>query len=271
MLTNIFLKLSTTAILGATVLGSQFVEKADLRVQSTDSSREQIESSAEELSARLKLLQHSPNIGFGNIVADTVFVQFLQYFGDDEARKQSGYAKSPEFFEALISQDPYYRDFYIFLSGSSTLYAGKPEKSVEIAALGLSKLSPNQPPDSYYVWRYKAVDELLFLGDNEAAQKSFDSAAEWATQSSDPEAKQVGQASKRTANFLANNPNSKTAQIDAWGSLLSTALSKDVRDHAIRKIEALGGSVVFSDDGNISGIKHKKEEGSANASTESDV
>ena len=258
MLTNIFLKLSATAILGATVVGSQFIEKANLKVQSTDSSREQIERSEEELSVQLELLKHSPNLGFGNILANAIFVQFLQYFGDDEARKQSGYAKSPEFFDALISQDPCYRDFYTFLSGSSTLYAGKPEKSVEIAASGLAKLSPNQPPDGYYIWRYKAVDELLFLGDNKAAQKSFSSAASWAAESTDDEAELIGHLSQKTANFLADNPNSKIAQIDAWGSLLTTALSKEDRDRAIRRIEALGGSVVFSEDGGISGIKYKK-------------
>lgn len=257
--------------MSAAVIGSQFLEKSALKASITNNPREQIDLTEKELSARLKLLQHSPNIGFDNVLADSIFVQFLQYFGDDEVREQVGYGKSPEFFEALISKDPHYRGFYVFLSGSSTLYAGKPEKSVEIMASGLSDLSPSQPPNSYYVWRYKAVDELLFLGDNEAAQKSFSSAAEWASQSNDFEAEQVGQLSQRTADFLAANPDSRTAQIDAWSSLLSIALSKDARDHAIRKIEALGGSIVFSKDGAISGIKYEKAEGSPEASIESDI
>lgn len=268
--TNILLKLSAAAILGTTVVGSQFIEKADLKVQSTNSSRDQIERSEEELSARLQLLQHSPNVGFGNILANTVFIQFLQYFGDDEARGQSGYAKSPEFFETLISQDPYYRDFYIFLSGSSTLYTGKPEKSVEIMASGLSDLSPNQPPDGYYIWRYKAVDELLFLGNGKAAQKSFDTAANWAAQSSGDSAEYISSLSRKTADFLADNPSSRVAQIDAWSSLLSTAMDKSTRERAIQKIEELGGSVVFAEDGGIQ-IKYEKAEDTAQTSRDSDI
>ncbi len=262
--TNIFLRLATAAILGATVVGSQFIEKADLKARSTNSAQAQIDSSGEELSASLELVRHSPSIGFRNVVANTVFIQFLQYFGDDDARKQFGYAKSPDFFEALISQDPYYRDFYIFLSGSSTLYAGRPDRSVEITASGLSNLSPNQPPDSYYVWRYKAVDELLFLGDNKAAQASFGTAADWAAQSKAPGSEQIAIQSRRTADFLADNPNSRVAQIDAWSSLLTTALDKDTRIRAIKKIEELGGSIVISEDGSL-GVQYEKAEDSESA------
>lgn len=268
--TNIFINLSAAAILGAAIVGSQFLEKSDLKAQSTNSSKEQIDLAEKELSARLKLLQHSPTIGFDNLLADSVFVQFLQYFGDDEAREQVGYAKSPEFFETLISLDPHYRDFYIFLSGSSTLYAGKPEKTVQLMASGLSQLSPNQPPDSYYIWRYKAVDELLFLGDTEAAQNSYNFAADWAAQSTNEGAEQISHLSKQTAHFLAESPNSKNAQIDAWGSLLTTALDKTTRDHAIKRIKALGGNVIVSEEGGIQ-IKYEQEEDTAQTSRDSDV
>lgn len=267
---NVLARLSIAATLCVTVVGLQFIGETGLQSQSMEISEEQIERSEEELSVQLELLKHSPNLGFGNILANAIFVQFLQYFGDDEARKQSGYAKSPEFFDALISQDPCYRDFYTFLSGSSTLYAGKPEKSVEIAASGLAKLSPNQPPDGYYIWRYKAVDELLFLGDNKAAQKSFSSAASWAAESTDDEAELIGHLSQKTANFLADNPNSKIAQIDAWGSLLTTALDKNTRARAIVKIEELGGSVVISEDGGIS-IQYEKVKDADKSSNSSNI
>jgi hypothetical protein len=53
-------------------------------------------------------------------------------------------------------------------------FAGYPAKSVEYMEKSLEKtppkiISPVYPP--YYLWIYKGVDELLFLGDVEAAKK----------------------------------------------------------------------------------------------------
>lgn len=270
MSTNILIKLPTAAILCAAVIGSQFIEKAELKAQSIKASEKQIERDEEQLSAHLSFLKHSPSLGFDNLIANATFVQFLQYFGDEEARKQFGYVKSPKFFETITSRDPNYRNFYIFLSGSSTLYAGQPQKTVDLMASGLAKLSPNQPPDSYYIWRYKAVDELLFLGDNEAAQKSFSSAAKWADQSTDPGAEYTSKRSQKTASFLAEDPDSKTAQIDAWSSLLTTAMDKNTRDRAVERIQSLGGNVVFSEDGGIS-IQYNEIETSAETTSVPDT
>src|SRR5690349_1754508 len=55
---------------------------------------------------RLNLLQQAPTFGFDNVLADWVFLNFLQYFGDDPARLQTGYALSPEYFKVIIARDP---------------------------------------------------------------------------------------------------------------------------------------------------------------------
>lgn len=201
--------------------------------------------------ATLALAQKMPTFGFDNLVGNWFFLRFLQYFGDDEARAKTGYHLSPEFFRVVIPKDPYYRMFYLFLSGSTSNFAAQPEQSVAITAQGLERLTPTLPSDGFYIWRYRGVDELLYLGDGKAAQRSFQTAAAWGRQSPEVDAPIIAENSQRTADFLANNPLSKQAQVNAWASVLANAFDNATRQNAIDRIEALGGTVTVSETGEI--------------------
>lgn len=178
-------------------------------------------------------------------------MQFLQYFGDDERRSVSGYEQSPEYLATVLEYDPYYRFFYLFLSESTTFYAGMPDKTVALMEEGLTHLKDNRPSDAYYVWRYKGSDELLFLEKGKAAQRSFEMAAKWAEESNDVNSELMTSLSKQTVEFLASDPDSTRAKIGAWGSILMTSLSQDTRIRAINNIQELGGKVTISDSGKI--------------------
>ncbi|WP_009632847.1 hypothetical protein [Synechocystis sp. PCC 7509] len=200
---------------------------------------------------QLQLLRKIPSLGFDRAIADWTFINFLLYFGDDDAREKTGYSLSPEYFEVIIDRDPYFLRSYLFLSSSTTLYAGMPERSVALMNRGLKSLSPQIPAKSYYVWRYKAIDELLFLGDAKAAKNSYTKAAEWASTYSDDESKYVALFSRQTAAFLAANPNSKIAQITSWTSVLGNAFDDRTRRRAISQIQKLGGIVTVTPEGKL--------------------
>lgn len=208
--------------------------------------------------AELKLFQKSPTLGFNNIAADAGFVQFLQYFGDDELRQKTNYRLSLNFFEAILAHDPYYKDFYFFLSSTTSVYAGDPESSVKLMDWGLAQMTEARSKDSYYVWRYKGIDELLFLGDSKAAQHSFQMAAKWASQIDTAESQLIAEASKQLAEALANNPDSKEVRINAWSNVLAATFDDATREKAAREIRQLGGDVIFSEDGGIK-IKYSAE------------
>lgn len=214
----------------------------------TDQSLEQQDQAT---AATLALAQKMLTFGFDNLVADWFFLRFLQYFGDDEARAITGYKLSPEFFRVIIPNDPYFRLYYVFLSGSTSNFAAMPDDSVAIITQGLERFTPEFPNDGFYVWRYRGVDELLYLGDGEAAQKSYQASADWARQSSHPDAPFIAENSQRTADFLAKNPLSKQAQVNAWASVLANAFDDATRQKAIDRIEALGGSVLVSETGEM--------------------
>ena len=198
---------------------------------------------------RLNLLQKTPAFGFDNLFADWVFLNFLQYFGDEETRAVSGYSLSPEYFEIIVDRDPRFLGAYTGLSTSISLYAAKPEESVALMEKGLKSMSPQSPPKSYYIWRQKGIDELLFLGNTQAARQSFKNAAEWASTYSDEESQNVAAISRRTSEFLARNPKSKSAQVTAWAMVLNTVTDDRTRKIAISRIEALGGKVIITPEG----------------------
>lgn len=202
-----------------------------------------------QLKAQLAIVKTLPTFGFDNLVADWHFIDFIQYFGDTEVRAKAGYGASMAYFEAMLDRDPRFLYAYFYLSSTGSLYAGQPEKSVSLMNGGLKSLSPKVPDRGYYIWRLKAVDELLFLGKIPEARNSMLTAANWARQSPTTEGQNVARLSQNTAAYLARNPNSKQAQFDAWNMVLGAAVDDFVIQRAIVGIRSTGGKVTISPSG----------------------
>jgi len=190
----------------------------------------------------LDVIKISPSLGFANMVADWVYLNFVQYFGDNTARNQMGYGLSPIFFQAIVDNDPNFVNAYLLLDPATTLFAGEPAMSVRIMTQGLKTLKP-KVKDAYLVWIYKAVDELLFLGKAQQAQKSYEMGADWAFLQNDTNSLAIGQQAKEASQFLAKNPDSKQVQASAWLMVLSNAKDQKTLKLALAKIQELGGNV----------------------------
>lgn len=230
----------------------QLPQLQQLETRSQTASAEEIRRDMDAEAVRLQLLKKAPAFGFDNVLSDWVFLNFLQYFGDDAARNKSDYSLSPDYFEIVLGRNPYFIPAYIFLSTSTSIYAAQPERTVDIAKRALQFLGPDRPAESYYALRQVAIDQLLFLGDAEAARQSFALAAEWARNSSNPGSDRVADLSQQTADFLANNPDSKYAQISAWSMVLTSVSDDRARQTAVRRIQELGGQIVEQPNGSFS-------------------
>ncbi|MEH1920764.1 hypothetical protein [Nostoc sp.] len=244
--------ITTPFLICACILGVgliQFSQLQKLINRKQSASIETLEKEIKSENLRLKVLQKMPSFSYDNLIGDLVYLKFLQYFGDDEVRDKTGYSLSPEYFEIILERDPRFLAAYRSLSVSTSLYAAMPERAIAISEKGLKSLSPSVPEKSYYVWRYKGVDELLFLGDAKAAQNSFATAAKWASKFSDVESQMIANTSQRTAEFLSRNPNSKYAQISTWAMVLNNQADERTQKRAIRQIEVLGGKVITTPEG----------------------
>jgi hypothetical protein len=227
----------------------QIPQLASLKDRSKMLSRTALQQEEAKLTTQLKIAKTLPVFGFKNIVADWYFIDFTQYFGDNEVRQKAGYGAAMDYFEAMLDRDPRFLYGYFYLSSTGSLYAGQPERSVRIMNRGLKSLSPKVPDRGYYIWRLKAVDELLFLGKVPDARNSMLNAASWARQNPDKEGQNVAQISQNTAAYLARNPNSKQAQFDAWNMVLNAAVDDFVIKRAIVGIRSVGGKVTISPTG----------------------
>lgn len=235
--------LITFLVCGATILMVQYrqfqalTQPGDLEVELEKQRLIQEESN-------LETLRYVPAFGFDSLIADWTLLNFFDYFGDTPLRDQTSYSLSPRYFEVILDRNPYFWEAYFFLSASTTLYAGLPDQTVAILNDRLPHLTPTLPPQAYRLWRYKATDELLFLGDVEAAKQSYEKGAEWAIQNGSPDALASVQSYQDSIQFLESDPESISAQISAWGSILSNAFDEKTQQLAIDRIQSLGGTIL---------------------------
>jgi hypothetical protein len=194
---------------------------------------------------QLELLQKIPAFGFSNLVADWAFLDFVQYYGDGKGREVTGYQLVPDYFQIVVNRDPRFITAYLFLDPATTLFAGRPRKSVELMNQGLKYLQPTMPL-AYQVWMYKGIDELLFLGETQEARESYQVAAEWAKLENTPIGVAHSERAQETAQFLAQNPDSKLARASAWMMILANARDEQTRKIALENLKKLGAEVIIT-------------------------
>ena len=114
---------------------------------------------------RLQAIKQSPTFGFDNLIANWTFLEFLEYFGDNDVRNKIGYSLSEDYFDVVTKLDPRWVDIYLFVSNSLSIFEGKPDVAVEYMTRGTDALSPEVHPQAWLVWRYKGIDQLLLVGD----------------------------------------------------------------------------------------------------------
>jgi hypothetical protein len=197
------------------------------------------------------LQKNLPSFGFGNLIADWTFLQFIQYFGDNEARDVTGYSVVTDYFEAIVNRDPNFIESYFVISSANSLFAAKPEKTIELIDQGLKVVTPKHPGYPFFLWTYKATDEILFLGDLKTAKKSYEKAEEWASLRGDELGKDMASRFQKTAHFLETDPDPTQAQIGAWISALSSTKDEKTQKYILEKLHSLGAEVVISDQGNL--------------------
>ena len=180
-----------------------------------------------------------PSLGFDNLRADWLYLRYIQYLGNKEARDRTGYSLIPDYFETIIKYDPHFTEAYLALSTANSLYAGKPEKTVALMDRVLESISPEISPEVSFLWTYKGLDELLYLGDTQAARKSYLTAAKWASQRGDKVGAKIARENLKTAKFLASNPDTREAQLAAWSMILPNIKDEQNRQVVRDKIQAL--------------------------------
>jgi len=242
-------------ICSASVVISQ---KDNLKQQEIAANKLTYVQEEKQLASIAKIQQRMPSFGFDNLLADWTFLQFIQYFGDAEAREVTGYSLVTDYFETTVERDPYFTQAFLSFSAANSLFAGKPKKTVQLINKVLESSSPDLPGYPFLLWTYKATDEILFLGNLGAAKDSYEMAAKWASMRNDDIGKEMANRYLTTAKYLASNPDSTDARIAAWVDVLNQAPDSKTQQHAIDELKTLGVNVLIDDEGRINITREKR-------------
>ncbi|TVQ48553.1 MAG: hypothetical protein EA365_01360 [Gloeocapsa sp. DLM2.Bin57] len=217
------------------------------RANEDKSSLTQEEALKEEQQKRLRLniLEQLPTFGYNNLLANWIFLDFIQYYGDGPARNLTGNTLSGDYFASVINKDPRFVGAYFILAPATSLFGGDPLRSIALMDEGLEYLTP-QTDLAYQIWIYKAIDETLFLGDYETAQRSYEIGANWALYHDTDQARNAARRAQETAAFLATNPDGRLVQASAWMGVYTNARDDQTRELALKKMEQLGAEVIIT-------------------------
>lgn len=249
----------TVAVIVLCLTGVVLLQRPRLQTKQSQLTKADYLRQEQTQKINLNILSKIPSFGYNNLLSDWIYLRFIQYFGDGEVREQTGYSLSPKYFQAIVERNPRFVESYILLAPATSIFAGQPQKTVALIEQSLKSISPKTSPLSYYLWIYKGVDEMLFLGDTKAAQQSYEMAAKWAETYKDPVSQQRAANTRQTAQFLAKDPKSKVARIGAWTLVLSSAPDQKTQQRAISQIKALGGEITITPEGRLS-VKVPKED-----------
>lgn len=191
----------------------------------------------------IEFQQQSPNLGFDNLIADWSYLNFVQYFGDANARETIGYKLIPEYFETITSIDPRFTQAHLRLSIANSMYAGNAEKTIVLMEQVLDSVDPASE-EAALLWTSKGLDELLFLGDKKAAIRSYKIAAQWAELSNNIRPDGLTIKDLEEALESTDEIDLKKAQIRAWSSVLVHIRDNQKKKEIKDKIDNLKAEIL---------------------------
>jgi hypothetical protein len=240
-------------IMAVSIFGIVYLQYSGIADKTKPATSEEYNLQLEDEKLKLTALGKTPSFGFSNLIADWLYLQFIQYFGDNEARAISGYSLAADYFEQIVNKDPLFTGAISKLDVAMSLFAGEPQESVNFLTDALQKqpmkFQSSVPP--YYLWRAKGNNELLFLGDADAAKKSYLNSINSGQIYNTEDSRRIVEISKRSIEFLKTNPDSKFARISAWVNVLSNNPDQKTIRRVTEEIAALGGKVEVLGDGVI--------------------
>lgn len=249
-----YLKLGVSFVaISVCVVSTISLQKDSLSKIETARDKEAYQREQEVFTSDAKIRKKIPSFGFDNLIADLTFLKFIGYFGDGEARQVTGYSTVTDYFEDIVNRDPNFMQSHLVMSAANSIFAGRPDKTVDLMNQAIETINPQVPNYPFLLWTYKAADEILFLGDIEAANNSYEMAAKWARQSKyDVDiANEMAVRYDKTASFLATNPDPTQAQFGAWMSILSSSKDQKTQDYIFNKLRELGAEIHVTPDGRL--------------------
>ncbi|MBC7882936.1 MAG: hypothetical protein H7Y37_16715 [Anaerolineae bacterium] len=173
-------------------------------------------------------------LGFSNLIADWQWLQYVQYFGDQQARQQSGYGQSEEALEQIAALNPQFVFVYVQANYAVAEAMHQPEKAVRFLLKGAQKNPGKQDalgmPGTWYLYRLAASIVFRHFNDYERSAQLFTLAA------AEPGAPAV---MKENAAYFFHAANDQERAIRLWKEFYQEAPTAQMKRAAREKLISL--------------------------------
>lgn len=177
-----------------------------------------------------------PSFGYRNLIADLFWLQFLQYYGDIEARSRLGYNLSYDYLEAITERNPHFDTPYLFINLAVTYQMSRPDLSEKLFLTGIA-----HNPENYRIWQARGFLHFLYTGELGKAAYAFRQNAGLAVA-------QEGNAKQRWANYWMGiaraieipDVDTRYTRRKIWEEVYTNAADKQVKKMALAYLKPLG-------------------------------
>jgi hypothetical protein len=176
-------------------------------------------------------------LGFGNLGASWLWLDFIQYFGHED-RSVTGYRLAYPYLDTITNLDPLFFRAYRYSSSVLAFTAGEPENALAVLQKGTQIITPDIDPRAYQLHFDQAGVYFLLLGDSQRGRDSYYTTADW--YEAVPEHEGNGDTWRALGDRLVNSPNSRRVRFDVWMSLYRTTPDPDTQERILRELAQLG-------------------------------
>lgn len=185
-----------------------------------------------------------PSFGGQNLLADFLWLRFVQYFGDTEVREKTGYGLNFEYLQAITDRNPQFENAYLIANLAVAAKMGRTDLAEQLLLKGIQ-----HDPDSYYLWQYRGFLHFMYTGDVKKAAYSFRQNAGLAVA-------QEGNAKQHWGNYwllmaksLETFPPTPWLRRSVWQEIYFDNANKETQAHALKQLKTLG--VILKPDGKL--------------------
>ncbi len=226
---GVFAKLAPLVVLAILAFLVFILQSAEI-----DHSRSQ--ASDEKIDAVLSVGKSLPSFGYRNLLADLLWLRFVQYYGDVKARERTGYEFSYEYLNLITDRDPQFEKAYLFANLAVTYQMVRTDLSEKLLLKGIA-----HNPNSYLIWQARGFLHFLYTGDLNKAAYAFRKNAGLAVA-------QEGNAKQQWANYWINiarsielpNVDTRYTRRKIWEEIFNSASDKQTKRMAFAYLNTLG-------------------------------
>ncbi len=175
-------------------------------------------------------------MGYRNLAASWLWLDFIQYMGDTPARAELGYALAADYLKQITDQDPFFFPAYLYATYALAFQSAQPEIAVDILETGTQFITPENNPNAFSLYFRAAIIYFLFLGEEEAAREAFYNAADWYEAAGHGSA----QGMREVGDNIINNPLSKNVRFSTWLYAYRTTSEAETRELILEELNQLG-------------------------------